>query len=177
MHKITRFLFLVLSLGVLFVSSVSLSRAQFTFGCNPLGTNLQGIRQTSCPANTVTCGNLCCNNQNSCDALLRAQQSQPQQAGSSGNVAKISDLETIFGKVVSMALSGAGIAALVMLVVGGFKFLSAGGDKEGTQKAGKTITYAIGGLVLVVSAWLILNLLGKFLGVDFSLFSITAPTP
>mgnify|MGYP001573739194 FL=1 len=86
--------------------------------------------------------------------------------------AKISDLEQVFGSVVSVALSAAGIAALVMLIVGGFKFLSAGGDKEATQKAGQTITYAIGGLVLVLSAWIILNFLGNFLGVDFSVFKI-----
>mgnify|MGYP001579576789 CR=1 FL=1 len=86
--------------------------------------------------------------------------------------ARIGDLETVFGNVVSVALSAAGIAALVMLIVGGFKFLSAGGDKEATQKAGQTITYAIGGLVLVLSAWIILNFLGNFLGVDFSTFKI-----
>ena len=87
--------------------------------------------------------------------------------------ARISDLEGVFGQVVSVALGAAGIAALVMLVIGGFKFLSAGGDKEATQKAGQTITYAVGGLVLVLSAWIILNFLGNFLGVDFSIFKIT----
>ena len=86
--------------------------------------------------------------------------------------ASIGDLETVFGNVVSVALSAAGIAALVMLIVGGFKFLSAGGDKEATKKAGQTITYAIGGLVLTLSAWIILNFLGNFLGVDFSTFKI-----
>lgn len=89
--------------------------------------------------------------------------------------ARISDLEGVFGNVVSVALSAAGIAALVMLIVGGFKFLSAGGDKEATQKAGQTITYAIGGLVLVLSAWIILNFLGNFLGIDFSVFNICLP--
>jgi len=67
----------------------------------------------------------------------------------------------------------AGIAVLVMLVWGGYQFLMAGGDKEGAAKAQKTLTYAIGGLILVLSAWIILNLLGNFLGVDFSVFKIT----
>ena len=89
--------------------------------------------------------------------------------------ARISDLEGVFGSVVSVALTLGGITALVMLVIGGFKFLSAGGDKEATQKAGKTITYAIGGLVLTLSAWIILNFLGNFLGIDFSVFSICLP--
>lgn len=91
------------------------------------------------------------------------------------NPASIGDLETVFGNVVSVALGAAGIAALVMLIVGGFKFLSAGGDKEATQKAGQTITYTIGGLVLVLSAWIILNFLGNFLGINFSVFNICLP--
>ncbi len=91
--------------------------------------------------------------------------------------ARISDLEQVFGSVVGIALSAVGIVVLVMLIVGGFKFLSAGGDKEATQKAGQTITYAVGGLILVLSAWIILNFLGKFLGVDFSTFKIMAPNP
>ena len=89
--------------------------------------------------------------------------------------ASISDLEKVFSNIVSVALTLGGITALVMLIVGGFKFLSAGGDKEATQKAGKTLTYAIGGLVLTLSAWIILNLLGNFLGINFSTFSICLP--
>lgn len=86
--------------------------------------------------------------------------------------ATIQDLEVVFSTFISGALTLAGIAVLVMLIVGGFGFLTAGGDKEGAAKAQKTITYAIGGLVLVLSAWIILNLLSKFLGVDFSTFKI-----
>ena len=89
--------------------------------------------------------------------------------------AKISNLEQVFEKVVSGALSLAGIAVLVMLIWGGYQVLMAGGDKEGAVKAQKTLTYAIGGLILVLSAWIILNLLGKFLGVNFSVFSICLP--
>ena len=91
------------------------------------------------------------------------------------NPAKITDLEQVFSSIVSGALTLAGIAALVMIVWGGYQFLMAGGDKEGAAKAQKTLTYAIGGLSLVLSAWIILNLLGNFLGVDFSIFSICLP--
>ncbi len=91
--------------------------------------------------------------------------------------ATIQNLETVFSSVVSGALTLAGIAVLVMLIVGGFGFLTAGGDKEGAAKAQKTLTYAIGGLVLVLSAWIILNLLGNFLGLNFSMFSICLPGP
>lgn len=89
--------------------------------------------------------------------------------------ARISDLDSVFGNVVSVALTLSGITVLVMLVVGGFKYLSAGGDKEAAQRAWHTLTYAVGGLVLVLSAWIILNLLGNFLGIDFSTFTICLP--
>ena len=87
----------------------------------------------------------------------------------------ISDLETVFSSVISLALTAAGLAAFVMLIVGGFQFLTAGGDKETTQKAQKTLTYAITGLVVALSAWILLNFLGNFLGLDFSPFSICLP--
>lgn len=87
----------------------------------------------------------------------------------------ISDLETVFSSVVSLALTAAGLTAFVMLIVGGFQFLTAGGDKEATQKAQKTLTFAIAGLVVSLSAWIILNFLGNFLGIDFSIFNICLP--
>ena len=87
----------------------------------------------------------------------------------------IGNLETVFSSVISLALTGAGLAAFVMLLVGGFQFLTAGGDKEATQKAQKTLTFAIIGLVVSLSAWILLNFLGNFLGLDFSVFNICLP--
>jgi len=86
--------------------------------------------------------------------------------------ASLYQLTNVFSNVVRVALTGAGIACLIMLVWGGIQYLSAGSDKEGAVKAQKTLTYAIGGLVLSLSAWIILNLLGNFLGVDFSVFKL-----
>lgn len=91
--------------------------------------------------------------------------------------AQISDLEGVFTKVVSGALALVGIAVLVMFVSGGIGFLMAGSDKEAAQKAQKTLTFAIAGLILTLSAWTILGLLGKFLGIDFANFTLQFPTP
>ncbi len=89
--------------------------------------------------------------------------------------ATIGDLNQVFETVISNAIYLAGIAVILMLVWGGIQFLMAGGDKEATQKAGKTITFAIAGLVLVICSWLIINVLGNFLGVNFSIFNICLP--
>lgn len=90
-------------------------------------------------------------------------------------IAQISDLNLLFQNFLKVAISLVGLAMLTMILVGGFKYLSAGNDKDATQKAQKTLTFAIGGFILSVSAWIILNFIGRFLGIDFSFFSICLP--
>jgi hypothetical protein len=86
---------------------------------------------------------------------------------------QLNQLEGVFGSVLSVALGLVGVVVLVMILVGGFKYINSGGDKEAASKARLTLTHAFLGLTLAVSAWMILNILGQFLGVDFSTFKIT----
>jgi len=89
--------------------------------------------------------------------------------------AMIGDLEGVFNQFIGSAIGLVGIICVVMLVVGGIKFLTAGADKEGAAGAQRTITYGIIGLIVTISAWIILSLLGTFLGIRFSTFSICIP--
>lgn len=89
------------------------------------------------------------------------------------NVAKLSDLNGVFATFISGVLGLVGIAVLVMFVVAGFQFLSASGDKEAAAKARNTLTFAIIGLILAISAWMIINIVGSFLGfTGFGTFNI-----
>lgn len=45
-----------------------------------------------------------------------------------------------------------GAVAVVMIIVGGFRFITSGGDADGTKKARNTIIYAAAGLVVVILA-------------------------
>lgn len=96
------------------------------------------------------------------------------QADTAG-VARLSDLEGVFGNVVSLLLGLAGIALFIMLVVGGFKYITAGGDPKGIDSAKKTLTYAIGGMVLIALGFLILQFIKQFTGVDVTQFRIFQP--
>lgn len=91
--------------------------------------------------------------------------------------AQLTQLQTVFESIIKVSISLAGVAVIIMFLVGGFGFLTAGGDKEATQKAQKTLTYAIAGLILVLSAWMIMSLLGNFLGINFDQFTLSLPTP
>ncbi len=53
-----------------------------------------------------------------------------------------------------------------MLVLGGIRWIISGGDKAATEGAKSQITAAIVGLVIVLSSYAIVNLLGTFFGVD-----------
>lgn len=80
-------------------------------------------------------------------------------------------IENIFGLVIRLA----GILAFIMLILGGFRYLTSGGDPKAAASAQKTITYAIFGLVLIIATWFILKFLSEFTGVDLTKFTFPVP--
>ncbi|MFH1863801.1 MAG: hypothetical protein ABIJ85_02755 [bacterium] len=91
------------------------------------------------------------------------------------NPPQISDLEVVFKNVVNVALGFAGIAFFVLLLVGGFKYMSAGSDPKAIEAARKTLTSAIAGLLIVILSYLVLVFIGTFTGVDLTQFKIVNP--
>lgn len=89
------------------------------------------------------------------------------------DVATLKGLETIFFNVASVALGLAGIALFIMLIVGGFKYLTAGADRDKPQAARNALTYAFMGFIVVIAAFLILRFISEFTGVDVKIFKVT----
>ncbi len=79
----------------------------------------------------------------------------------------------VIGAAINLVLVMSGLVAFFFLLVGGFQWILAGGDKEGTEKARKRITAALIGLVIVFSAYAIIVLVQGFLGVNLLNFVIT----
>ncbi|MDQ3158534.1 MAG: hypothetical protein M3P98_00120 [bacterium] len=48
-----------------------------------------------------------------------------------------------------------GIAAVIMIIIGGFKYITSGGDSAGTQSAKNTVLFAVIGLIIVALAQII----------------------
>ena len=87
------------------------------------------------------------------------------------------NLENIsFGDLVGIAISFilivASIAFFFMLVLGGIKWITSGGDKGKTEAARNQITAGLVGLVIVFAAWAILTLVESFFGVNLRSFTI-----
>ena len=91
------------------------------------------------------------------------------------DVATIQCLVPLFSNVVVAIVELAGVALFLMFVAGGFQFLTSGGNPKQLEQARHTLTYAIIGVVVIVSAYLILRLIQQLTGVDVTGFDI--PTP
>jgi hypothetical protein len=89
--------------------------------------------------------------------------------------AQLSGLETVFENVVTSLLALGGIILFLMLLSGGFKYLTSGGDPKATEGAQKTLTYTIGGLVMLAGSYIILRIIADFTGADVTNFVIFKP--
>ncbi len=88
------------------------------------------------------------------------------------DVATIQALEAIIASILGIIVPLVGVVLLVMLILGGFKYITSGGEVEQANQAKKTLTSAIFGLMVVLGAWLIIRLLEEFTGLNLSTFVI-----
>ncbi|MFZ1721062.1 MAG: hypothetical protein WAU07_01000 [Microgenomates group bacterium] len=105
--------------------------------------------------------------------FLFAQQAFAQSAwsgvcvgGEDNDVATIQGLECLIGNVFQVILTVIGLSGFVMMIIGAFKWLVSGGNAKGVESARNTITFAVVGLVVALSAFIILNLIAAFTGVN-----------
>lgn len=85
----------------------------------------------------------------------------------------LDQLEGVFTSLISALLALGGVVLFIMLLTGGFKFLTSGGDPKAVEGAKKTMTTAIAGIVLLAASYLILKILSDITGVvDITEFNI-----
>ena len=86
--------------------------------------------------------------------------------------APLSELECLMRNVFSIIIPFAGLAAFVVLIVGGFSYLTSAGDPKKVQQAQGTITGAIIGIIVTLAVWFIFKLIKVITGVDVLRFEI-----
>ncbi len=79
--------------------------------------------------------------------------------------AGLNQIEWLFQQLITIAVGAAFIIILVVLVWAGIKFITSGGDAESLQGAWQTVTWALLGILFLVLAWLILQLITVFTGI------------
>lgn len=74
-------------------------------------------------------------------------------AGAPTGLSQNQELPTIIGNIISIALGFLGVIFLVLMLYGGFKWMTAGGETKKVDEATTTIKNAAIGLVIVLAAY------------------------
>jgi hypothetical protein len=80
------------------------------------------------------------------------------------------DINLVIAGLVQIAVAAAGLIFFAMLITGGLRYLSAGGDEKAASAARSTLTQAFIGLIIVMASFLISDLIFnifKIKGVGF----------
>jgi len=67
----------------------------------------------------------------------------------------------LLNNAVTILLGFVGVLSVIFIIVGGIQYITSAGNSGGTEKAKKTITYAVGGLILALSTGAIIALINK----------------
>lgn len=107
------------------------------------------------------------------DSALLAQIKLNENLGSSFQGAAGLTVQGMISGFIRLILVIAGLAFFFILVIGGVKWILSGGDKAHTEGARNQITAALVGLVIVFSAWAIIQLINTFFNVN--ILDLTIP--
>ncbi len=75
----------------------------------------------------------------------------------------ISNIGTLLQGLVNASIVLGALAAFIFLILGGFQWITSGGDKAKTEEAQKKITNAVIGLIVIAAAYALINLITTFL--------------
>jgi cytochrome b len=64
-----------------------------------------------------------------------------------------SDPRTVIGRIINITLSFLGVIAVAIILLGGFKWMTAGGNEEKTGEAKKLLGAGVIGLVIILASW------------------------
>ncbi len=85
---------------------------------------------------------------------------------SQDGVATIQGVGCLVANILSIALTVLGIIGFIMIIYAAFNLMLMGGNSQATEKSKNTITYAIIGIVLALSSFIIINLIASFTGIE-----------
>jgi len=92
---------------------------------------------------------------NGCDAIDRSQQTYDYTLP---KVPRYCETGAIVQRVLTIAFSLIGGVSLVFVIIGGFRYMMSGGNEESVTQARKTVLYALVGLIVVMLAVAIVNI-------------------
>ena len=81
-------------------------------------------------------------------------------------IATLRCVPIVFNNLIGFAMTLVGTLAVFFIVFSGIKFLTSGGDPIKVERAKKTMTYAIIGLVIVLLSFVMIRVISTLAGVE-----------
>ncbi|MCX6762769.1 MAG: TrbC/VirB2 family protein [Candidatus Moranbacteria bacterium] len=158
-------LLLIIFLGVcFFVVNTSLAAGEQCAAagggsCDKACLSQPQIGYYDCPSGQVCCGNTAKAQNNAINGggmSQSTQQGTPTGGGSQssgfGNPIGPNSIEGVLGNIMSYLQGIAGTIAVIFIIIGGIMYMISGGSKEMSERAKKTLIFAIVGLAIVLAA-------------------------
>lgn len=93
--------------------------------------------------------------------LAAAQFSTPNPSGT--GLPGDSNPKEFLIRIINIALALAGLVAVLFLIIGGFRYITAAGNEEAGASAKKIITQAIIGIVIIILSFVIVRVISNAL--------------
>ncbi len=81
-------------------------------------------------------------------------------------VATIQGIECLVANVFIVFITIIGLAGFVMFIIASFRWMTSGGNTKGVETARNTFTFVVIGIVVALSAYIIINLIAAFTGIN-----------
>lgn len=104
-------------------------------------------------------------------AMALTAQEGAEAVRADGMPAELVGVDGVFTKFSNIALYAVGAISVIMLIWGGLRYITSGGDSKKITDAKNTILYAIIGLIIAILAFAIINFVLNTIG------SVSAPAP
>ena len=79
-------------------------------------------------------------------------------------IAQFSDIGRLLNIILPAIMIAAALIFLAILLFGAFSYVTSSGEQEKVQKARKTITYSIAGIILIMFSYLIVSIMSMITG-------------
>ena len=98
--------------------------------------------------------------------FLAAAQFQIPDSGGTGLTGGITNETSLTGfilRVINIALALAGLIAVLFLIIGGFRYITAGGNEEAAGSAKKIILNAVIGIIVIILSFVVVRVVSNTL--------------
>ncbi len=78
-----------------------------------------------------------------------------------GGLNNSQSLSDLIVNVVRLLLTFSGVIAILFVIIGGFQYVTSGGNEETAEKGKKTVINAIIGIILIILSYVIINVIAN----------------